>query len=292
MSLMHDDYRFSTFNDGLDAVKKHYDYEIQIARLEHENFFIMRENDGYAFKADMKSRHYSDDTPEEDDPTLAQTQIKYYDDGDIEVDFSVSRGGRHWIYNLDQQILSVLPSNIHYYDCRDKRYFIYDKDESDVRRKHYEVSKVFEKKDNIIRFCKNGDVKGAKEVKRGEKKFAEDKPMKDQMDNKHFKEMTKARLDSDFLIEYNQLYATFRGIKTGLYHMALEMFRPSKMQEYGAAPNSGMIRRLHVARFIRDPSEQVKAEKLALSIVGDIPASWFGPNLARMKERHDTNATV
>ena len=74
--------------------------------------------------------------------------------------------------------------------------------------------------------------------------------------------------------------------------MALEMFRPSKMQEYGAAPNSGMIRRLHVARFIRSSEELVKAEKLALSIVGDIPASCFGPNLMRMKERHDTNATV
>jgi hypothetical protein len=95
-----------------------------------------------------------------------------------------------------------------------------------------------------------------------------------------------------FLIEYNQLYATFRGIKTGLYHMALEMFRPSELQAYGAAPNSGMIRRLHVARFIRSPEDLVKAEKLALSIIGDIPESCFGSNLARMKERHDTNATV
>jgi len=292
MSLMHDDWRYSTFNDGLDSVKKHYDYEIQIARLEHENFFIVREDDGYAFKADMKSRHRRDDIPEEDNPMSAQTQIKYYDDGDIEVDFSVSRGGRRWVYNLDQQIQSVLPPNIHYYDCRDKRYFIYDKDESDVRRTHYEVSKVFEKKDSIIRFCKNGDVKGAKEIKRGEKKFAEDKPIKDHLDTKHVKEMTKARLDSDFLIEYNQLYATFRGIKTGLYHMALEMFKPSELHAHGAAPNSGMIRRLHVARFVRSPEELVKAEKLALSIVGDIPASCFGPTLARMKERHDTNATV
>jgi len=292
MSLMHDDYRFSSFNNGLDAVKKHYDYEIQIARLEHQNFFIVREDDGYAFKTDMQSRNYHDDAPEEDDPRSAQTQIKYYDDGDIEVDFSVSKGGRGWVYNLDKQILSVLPPNIHYYDCRDKRYFIYDKDESDVRRTNYEVSKVFEKKDNIIRFCKNGDVKGAKKIKRGEKKFAEDKPIKDQLESKHVKEMTKARLDSDFLIEYNQLYATFRGIKTGLYHMALEMFRPSVLNSYGAAPNSGLIRRLHVSRFIRSPEELVKSEKLALSIVGDIPASCFGPNLARMKERHDTNATV
>tara|TARA_Y100000401_G_scaffold117181_1_gene125008 strand:- start:623 stop:1501 length:879 start_codon:yes stop_codon:yes gene_type:complete len=292
MSLMHDDYRYSTFSTGLDGVKKHYDYEIQIARLEHENFFIIREDDGYAFKADMQSRNYHDNAPEEDDPRSAQTQIKYYDDGDIEVDFSMSRGGRHWVYNLHKQILSVLPPNIHYYDCRDKRYFIYDKDESDVRRTNYEVSKVFEKKDDIIRFCKNGDVKGAKEIKRGDKKFAEDKPIKDQLESKHVKEMTKARLDSDFLIEYNQLYATFRGIKTGLYHMALEMFRPSELQAYGAAPNSGMIRRLHVARFIRSPEELVKSEKLALSIVGDIPASCFGPNLARMKERHDTNANV
>ena len=80
MSLMHDDYRFSSFNNGLDAVKKHYDYEIQIARLEHENFFIIREDDGYAFKADMQSRHYHDDDAEEDNPKSAQTQIKYYDE--------------------------------------------------------------------------------------------------------------------------------------------------------------------------------------------------------------------
>ena len=74
--------------------------------------------------------------------------------------------------------------------------------------------------------------------------------------------------------------------------MALEMFKPSELNAYGAAPNSGMIRRLHVARFIRSPEELVKAEKLALSIVGDIPTSCFGPNLTRMKERHDTNSNV
>ena len=94
------------------------------------------------------------------------------------------------------------------------------------------------------------------------------------------------------MIEYNQLYATFRGIRTGLYHMALEMYRPSQLEAYGAAPNSGMIRRIHVSRFIKSPEDQVKSEKLALSIIEDIPDSCFGHNLKRLKERHDTVATV
>tara|TARA_R110002074_G_scaffold255649_1_gene428070 strand:- start:4058 stop:4936 length:879 start_codon:yes stop_codon:yes gene_type:complete len=292
MSLMHDDYTGSDFVGGLDSVKKHYDYEIQIARLEHQALFIVREPDGFAFKADMKSNHYNEQSPEDDDPMTAETKIKYFDSGDVEVDFSAKKKNRYWVYNQDRQIQSVLPSNIHYYDCRDKRYFIYDTNESDVRRMHYDVTRVFEKKDDVIRFCKNGEVKGAKVINRGPTKFAENKRLPNHLDAKHLKELTKARLDSDFMIEYNQLYATFRGIRTGLYHMALEMYRPSQLEAYGAAPNSGMIRRIHVARFIKSPQDQVKAEKLALSIIEDIPDSCFGHNLKRLKERHDTVATV
>ena len=292
MSLMHDDYRSSDFSEGLDAVKKHYDYEIQIARLEHQSFYIVREPDGFAFKADMKSRNYNDQEPEDDDPMSAETKIKYFDNGDVEVDFSKSKRNRYWVYNQDQQMQNILPPNIHYYDCRDKRYFVYDVNESDVRRMHYDVKRVFEKKDDLIRFCKNGEVKGAKVINRGATKFAENKRLAEHLDAKHLKELTKARLDSDFMIEYNQLYATFRGIKTGLFHMALEMYRPSKMEEYGAAPNSGMIRRIHVARFVKSAEELAKSEKWALSIIEDIPDSCFGTNLRRLKERHDSSATV
>jgi len=274
---------------GYKAVKEFHDYEVSIVRLGSTyggSLLLVREEDGYAIKQNCTWNHSS---PENRAHGIF-TRIKYFDSGDIFLDISQDNKRKRWGYRMEQELLSYLPDSIHFYGKDDKIFFIYDPKE-DVRRRNYEVKNVYQldvdREDWEVIFHPDGTVSGAKEICRGEKKFAEDKPMKDQLNTKHFKEMTKARLDGDFCVDYSQLFATFRGVQTGLWHMVLEMYRPNKLNEYGGGPNSGLIRKLFVARFVKDPSDLAKAESLAVSITKDLPDSCLGPQLLKIRKKHE-----
>lgn len=280
---------------GYKAVKEFHDYEVSIVRLGGNSYgnhlLLVREEDGYAIKQRCTYNYYSPDNKADG----VFTRIKYFDSGDVLLDLSEDSKRKRWGYRMEQELLSYLPENIHFYGKDDKIFFIYDPNE-DVRRSGYDVKKVYQlevdREDREVIFHKDGTVSGAKEVCRGEKKFADDKPMKDQLNTKHFKEMTKARLDGDFCVDYNQLFATFRGVQTGLWHMVLEMYRPNKLNEYGGGPNSGLIRKLFVARFVREPSDLAKAESLAISITKDLPESCLGPQLLKIRKKHERLAKL
>jgi len=279
---------------GYNAVKEFHDYEVSIVRLGSTyggSLLLVREEDGYAIKQNCTWNHSS---PENRAHGIF-TRIKYFDSGDIFLDISQDNKRKRWGYRMEQELLSYLPDNIHFYGKDDKIFFIYDPKE-DVRRRNYEVKNVYQldvdREDWEVIFHPDGTVSGAKEISRGEKKFAEDKPMKDQLNTKHFKEMTKARLDGDFCVDYSQLFATFRGVQTGLWHMVLEMYRPNKLNEYGGGPNSGLIRKLFVARFVKDPSDLAKAESLAVSITKDLPDSCLGPQLLKIRKKHERIAKL
>jgi hypothetical protein len=274
---------------GYKAVKEFHDYEVSIVRLGSTyggSLLLVREEDGYAIKQNCTWNHSS---PENRAHGIF-TRIKYFDSGDIFLDISQDNKRKRWGYRMEQELLSYLPENIHFYGKDDKIFFIYDP-KQDVRRRNYEVKNVYQldvdREDWEVIFHPDGTVSGAKEICRGEKKFAEDKPMKDQLNTKHFKEMTKARLDGDFCVDYSQLFATFRGVQTGLWHMVLEMYRPNKLHEYGGGPNSGLIRKLFVARFVKDPGDLAKAESLAVSITKDLPDSCLGPQLLKIRKKHE-----
>ena len=278
--LNYDDFSRTEFKE-ISSVKKFYDFEVSICRLDTSGMYIVKDKDGYSILADTKSL-------DRDSKEIGQeTRIKYYNNGDIDINFGNPGAGRYYWHRQIDGLLNYLPENVHFYEHREKIFLIYDKDEKDVRRRNYDVTKVFEKVHDLVTLKANGKVKGCKERNRGETKFAEDKPMKDQLEPKHFREMTKARLDNDFVIDLNKLYATFRGISTGKYHMALEMHRPSKWEEYGGGPNSGLIRKLHVARFVSDPIDMSKAKDLAISICSDLPDSCIGPHLRNLRECED-----
>ena len=279
---------------GYKAVKEFHDYEVSIVRLGSTyggSLLLVREEDGYAIKQNCTWNHSSP----ENRANGIFTRIKYFDSGDIFLDISQDNKRKRWGYRMEQELLSYLPDNIHFYGKDDKIFFIYDPKE-DVRRRNYEVKNVYQldvdREDWEVIFHPDGTVSGAKEISRGEKKFAEDKPMKDQLNTKHFKEMTKARLDGDFCVDYSQLFATFRGVQTGLWHMVLEMYRPNKLNEYGGGPNSGLIRKLFVARFVKDPSDLAKAESLAVSITKDLPDSCLGPQLLKIRKKHERIAKL
>ena len=98
--------------------------------------------------------------------------------------------------------------------------------------------------------------------------------------------MTKARLDGDFKVEWGQLNATFRGVDTRKFHFVVELFRPKVAGTYGTGPNSGVIRKLSVARFINDPQDVREAERLALSIIKDLPDSCLGYHMSKLRGKY------
>lgn len=289
MTICYDDFTRTQFKSLAD-VKEFHDFEVSICRMD-DGLYLLKEKDGYALMADT-THHNTPRTSRDLDKEGKgqQARIKYYNNGDIDVDLSTTRHHRYYWERNVNKLLNYLPESVHFYEQRDKVFFIYDKD-NDVRRRNYDVTTVYEKFRDLVTLKADGSVKGCKRIDRGEKKWAEDKPMKDQLEPKHFREMTKARLDNDFSIDYNKLYATFRGISTGKFHMALEMHRPSIWGDKG--PSSGLIRKLHVVRFAdATHMDMTMAGDLALSICSDIPDSCVGPNLRKMRENSNANKNV
>ena len=127
----------------------------------------------------------------------------------------------------------------------------------------------------------NGNITNAKRLNRGKTIWAEDKPLSQHLEPKHYKEMAKARLNGDLAICCADQNATFRGIPTGLMHVVLEMYKPSTYGNHG--PNEGLIRRLSVARFIDRSRETMdKAYLLAASIASELPASLMEGKLIKL----------
>jgi len=99
--------------------------------------------------------------------------------------------------------------------------------------------------------------------------------------------MTKARLNSDLEVDYTTLHATFRGQQTGTQHRAIEMYKPSVFKSYERnGPNSGLIRRLFVGRFMENDSDFDKCREIALEIIKDIPDSCLSSTFERMRDEH------
>ena len=153
----------------------------------------------------------------------------------------------------------------------------------DVRRNVYSPKTVWDiTKTHSIKLRADGRVEGGKKIDRGEKKFAENKPLQEQLEEKHYREMTKARLKSDLELDYVTQYAAFRGQNTNTKHYAIEMYKPSCFGQNG--PNDGLIRRLFVGRFMEDKADEEKCKRLALDIAKDLPDSCLATRFTRMRD--------
>lgn len=270
--------------EGYGDVKRFHDFEVGICRLGYHtrygsNLFLERGEDCYVIKQPL-TYHYNADN------TAAVDRIIYFDDGRISVNLKTEKR-RYWHgVNLVSELLSHLPQSIHIYGKTGEWFIVYDP-EADVRRFSYDVEFLYKtssgNEEDVYVFNTDGTISGADKVERGAIKFCEDKPIKDHLNAKHLKEMAKARLDNDFVVEYEQLYASFRGMQTGRYHMCITLSRSSSKDLYNAGPNSGLIRKIHVARFVKDPEDLKRAEMLALSITKDIPESSIGRQLKKLR---------
>lgn len=280
MSNSHRDFVHSDFKNKESLIKFH-EYETSLARLNYtrSSLVLQKEDDGYAIKQEMS---YRNDSEEE---RGLMTRIKYYNDDSIDVDFTPANKTHYYYHSIEEDLLKFLPQSIHIYTANNKRYAVYEMDE-DVRRVHYDVSNVWELQKDRITFKPDGTIDGGKQCIRGESKFAEDKPLKEHLTAKHFTEMTKARLDGDFKVEWGQLNATFRGVDTRKFHFVVELFRPKVAGSYGTGPNSGVIRKLSVARFVSDIKDIQQAERLALSIIKDLPDSCLGYHMSKLRSKY------
>ena len=280
MSNSHSDFVHSDFKTKESLIKFH-EYETSLARLNYtrSSLVLQKEDDGYAIKQEMS---YRNDSEEE---RGLMTRIKYYNDDSIDVDFTPANKTHYYYHSIEEDLLKFLPQSIHIYTANNKRYAVYEMDE-DVRRVHYDVSNVWELQKDRITFKPDGTIDGGKKCTRGESKFADDKPLKEHLTAKHFTEMTKARLDGDFKVEWGQLNATFRGVDTRKFHFVVELFRPKVAKRYGTGPNSGVIRKLSVARFVSDIKDIQQAERLALSIIKDLPDSCLGYHMSKLRSKY------
>jgi len=263
-------------------INDHYETEISLVRMQHD----------YNLKKDVKGNLYFNKEMirwEEDDSIVTQERvITYKKDGEINIDVPVMKKGygkygRHTDMN---SLLSYLPNSVGMYETggNEKKYLLFDPD-CDVRNSSYSPQVVWDiTKSAHVKLFPNGSVNGAKKITRGDKRFADNKILEEQLEEKHYREMTKARLKGDLEIDYASQCATFRGCSTGTHHYCLEMYKPSSYGESG--PNSGLIRRLFVGRFVNDSGDVVKCTKLALEIVKNIPDSCLSDRFKRL--RHDS----
>ena len=250
-------------------INDHYETEISLVRMDCDYNLNKDDAGNLCFNREM--------TRWEGDESIVTSErvITYRTDGSIVIDMpALKKGYGRYGHRRDlDTILAYLPNSVGMYETsgNEKKYLLFSPD-SDVRSGSYSPLTVWEMtKSTNIKLSPDGSVDGAKRVDRGDKKFADNKPLEDQLEEKHYREMTKARLKSDLEIDYTQQYATFRGCHTGTNHYCLEMYRPSI---YGASgPNSGLIRRLFVGRFMDNGLDAIECRKLALKIIKNIPDS-------------------
>ena len=264
---------------GYKKVNDHYMQEINLVRMGNDINLVKDSKGNLTFIAEVQTWEKED----AEAVTRAETLITYRKDGTILINFPSDRGHRYGRKRVDDSMLTFLPNEIGMYETNqnDKRYLLYDIG-SDVRRNSYSPTAVWDiTKSKSVELMPDGEVKGAKKIVRGEKKFAENKPLQEQLNEKHYREMTKARLDSDLELDYTVMYATFRGCQTDTKHYAIEMYKPSKFGQDG--PNSGLIRRLFTGRFMQGSMDEQKCKVLALEIIKDIPDSCLSNKFANIR---------
>lgn len=246
-------------------------YKVEVGLVRMDNDYNLKKDDKGNLCFDKEMVRWEGD----DSIVTSERVITYNIEGEIHIDLpelkkGYSRYGRN--KNRDT-LLSYLPNSVGMYETsgNEKKYLLYLPDR-DVRSSSYSPLTVWDMTKSIhIKLSPDGSVGGAKRVDRGDKKFSDNKPLEDQLEEKHYREMTKARLKSDLEIDYTVQYATFRGCSTNTHHYCIEMYRPSTSK--GAGPNSGLIRRLFVGRFMDDGKDSIECKKLALEIIKNIPDS-------------------
>ena len=260
-------------------INDHYETEISLVRMDCD----------YNLKKDMEGNLCFDRElvrwEGEDAITTSERIVTYSIDGKIIIEMpTLKKGyGRYGHKRELDTILSYLPNSVGMYETggNEKKYLLFSPD-CNVRSSGYSPLVVWDMtKSTNIKLSPDGSVSGAKRVDRGEKKFADNKPLEDQLEEKHYREMTKARLKSDLEIDYTQQFATFRGCNTDTNHYCLEMYRPSI---YGASgPNSGLIRRLFVGRFMDNGNDAIECKKLAIEIIKNLPDSCLTDKFKRFR---------
>jgi len=275
----HDTY-YSEYGD-YSKIKKFYEGEVNVARCSHGVSLIMKDNGSMAFFREID--RFSNEAVR--NKGVFQEDITYHPDGRIELDCSSIinlQGGMSYAINMLERFL---PDSVHIY-LANKKWMLTYKPGTNTRAVNYSSSynptEVYEIQDEILMLFPDGSVTGAKKIKRGEPKIAEDKPLKYHLEPKHYKEMAKSRLANDLTIHFDKKYATFRGTPTGLFHYCIELWNKST-QYNGAGPNTGLIRRLYVGRF-QPRSEEGSMLDLAVSIVKDIPLSALDSDLKEAAE--------
>ena len=262
-----------------EKIDDHYNKEISLVRMGND-FNLVKNNHG-----DLLFQMESQQWENEEQVTIADTVITYKKNGDIYIDVPAGeRRGRHRYGRTMERMLSYLPEWVGIYEtnANNKMYLMYSPGD-DVRRGSYSPKSVWDiTKTASIKLRANGNVEGGKKIDRGEKKFAENKPLQEQLEEKHYREMTKARLKSDLELDYVTQYATFRGQNTGTKHYAIEMYKPSCFGQNG--PNDGLIRRLFVGRFMEDGADADRCKELAISIAKDLPDSCLATRFTRMRD--------
>jgi|TARA_R110000765_G_scaffold418146_1_gene521378 hypothetical protein len=199
--------------------------------------------------------------------------VAFHKDGDITVNTSHSVAGHeNWLDTVNR----YLPESSIFYNTSNKLMLCYEPGtkvrNNNDRSYNKNIKKVMEVQDTIVKMHPDGKVDGIKIIKRGPSTVADPKPLKEHLEKKHFLRMAKARLDNDLEIEYVNRWATFRGIQTGLDHFCIELWS-KKESRHGNGPNSGLIRRLHIGRFIDRLDRHMEMNELAVKIVKDLPLS-------------------
>ena len=267
----------STFG-SYKKINDHYETEISLVRMDRD--YNLKKDSGGDLCFDREMTRWEGD----DSVVTSERVITYKESGEIYIDIPEGKKGYRYGHNRDRDtVLGYLPDCVGMYETssNEKRYLLYDPD-CNVRSNSYSPQTVWDiTKSKRIELSPNGSVKGAKRVDRGEKKFADNKPLDEQLEEKHYREMMKARMKSDLEIDYTNQYASFRGCSTGLFHYCLEMYRPSTYGHSG--PNSGLIRRLFVGRFMDNKDDGIKCKELALSIIKDLPDSCLSGSLKGLR---------
>ena len=277
------DMTFSEYGN-YDKVNDHYNIEISLVRMGNDFNLVKNNNGDLLFQ--METQKWED----EENITIAETVLTYKKNGDIYIDVpGHERRGVHRYGRTMEKMLAYLPGSVGIYEtnANKKTYLMYSPGD-DVRRHTYSPKTVWDiTKTHNIKLRADGKVEGGKRVDRGEKKFAENKPLQEQLEAKHYREMTKARLKSDLELDYVTQYATFRGQNTNTKHYAIEMYKPSCYGNNG--PNDGLIRRLFVGRFMEDKADAEKCEQLAIAIAKDLPDSCLATRFTRMRDEATTS---
>jgi len=277
------DMTFSEYGN-YDKVNDHYNIEISLVRMGNDFNLVKNNNGDLLFQ--METQKWED----EENITIAETVVTYKKNGDIYIDVPEhERRGAHRYGRTMERMLAYLPSSVGIYETNSnkKMYLMYSPG-ADVRMHQYSPQTVWDiTKTHSIKLRADGKVDGGKRVDRGEKKFAENKPLQEQLEVKHYREMTKARLKSDLELDYVTQYATFRGQNTNTKHYAIEMYKPSCYGQNG--PNDGLIRRLFVGRFMEDKADAEKCEQLAIAIAKDLPDSCLATRFTRMRDEATTS---